>query len=956
MLKRHRWVLGRGAMVVSCLAAMTDGPVAGGAGQQAKERRAYSEVARFLDTDCARMIIGINGRVLSFIDNRTGTDYARPEGGAPLAHVRVGKETHPCTVAARKGDCLLLRFGKTGVTATMKPIVHKRYLVMEVVSVDGGEVESLTFVDIPLTLEAKPGEPFVACAMALDLKTNVAQIPQPSKRLTATCYRRFGLVGAQVALVACPAEVLRDVMKEVVTAAPALPRSSVGGPWALDAEINRGSYLFNFANMSEQTVDDWIALAKSLGINQIDFHGGGSFRFGDCRPNPKTYPKGYDSLKAVIDRLHAAGIKAGLHTYAFFIHKSCPWVTPVPDPRLGTDATFTLAKPMTETDKTVLVTESTGSMSTTTGFFVRNSVTLRIDEELITYGGIAKTPPYAFTQCTRGACGTKAAAHASGAKVHHLKECFGLFTPGGDSTLLTEVAAKTAEAYNRCGFDMMYMDALDGEDILGGGENGWHYGSKFVFEVCKRLEKPAVMEMSTFHHHLWYVRARMGAWDHPTRSHKKFIDIHCQGNETLKRMFLPGHLGWWAVKTWTGAQGEPTFADDMEYLCCKCIGTGAGFSIMGVGPSSIKSVPVFQRYAEIMRQYEDLRHKDYFDEAVKAELRKPGKEFTLFKDTDGRWRFRRVQYARHKVEALEPWSNVWTSTNPFASQPVRLRIEALMSARPYDAPGNVVLADFADAKDFPQRGAAKGVTLKIDPASEPVKAGSVSGRLVASSGGKTARRGTWAKAVKTFEPARDLSKHQGLGVWVHGDGGGEVLNLQLTSPHHISHGIGDHYVVVDFKGWRYVELIEPEGERHDLYGWPYGGAYAIYRESVRYPHVHTLGLWVNHLPLEGEATCYLSPIKAIPLVAAELKDPTIAIGGKTIVFPVTLPSGTYLEYNGPGDCKVYGPNGQLVGTVKPRGDAPVLQQGANEVRFTCQGPANARPRARVTVISQGEPI
>jgi len=32
------------------------------------------------------------------------------------------------------------------------------------------------------------------------------------------------------------------------------------------------------------------------------------------------------------------------------------------------------------------------------------------------------------------------------------------------------------------------------------------------------------------------------------------------------------HLGWWAVKTWTGPQGEPTFADDFEYLCGKAIG------------------------------------------------------------------------------------------------------------------------------------------------------------------------------------------------------------------------------------------------------------------------------------------------------------------------------------------------------------------------------------------------
>ena len=334
-------------------------------------------------------------------------------------------------------------------------------------------------------------------------------------------------------------------MQDAVSQAGELPHSTIGGPWAMDAAINQGSYLFNFGGLSEETADEWIALARQLGINQIDFHGGSSFRFGDCFPNPETYPKGRASLKAAIDRLHEAGISAGLHTYAFFIDKKCPWVTPVPDPRLAKDASFTLASAVTEDATRIPVRESTAEMSTTTGFFIRNSVTLHIGDELIAYSGIEREPPYAFTGCQRGAYGTQAAAHDAGESAGHLKECFGLFVPEAESTLLAEVAAKTAGAFNECGFDMIYLDALDGEDILGGPENSWHYGSKFVFELFNRLDKSALMEMSTFHHHLWYVRSRMGAWDHPSRGHKKYIDIHCQANDALRRMFLPGHLGWW---------------------------------------------------------------------------------------------------------------------------------------------------------------------------------------------------------------------------------------------------------------------------------------------------------------------------------------------------------------------------------------------------------------------------
>ena len=88
-------------------------------------------------------------------------------------------------------------------------------------------------------------------------------------------------------------------MQEVVTAAQDLPHSPIGGPWALDGANNYGSYLFDFGNLTEETVDSWIAMANRLGVTQIDFHGGRSFRFGDFQPAPDLYPRGAASMKAV---------------------------------------------------------------------------------------------------------------------------------------------------------------------------------------------------------------------------------------------------------------------------------------------------------------------------------------------------------------------------------------------------------------------------------------------------------------------------------------------------------------------------------------------------------------------------------------------------------------------------------------------------------------------------------
>ena len=906
-----------------------------------------------LETQYLIYSVGADGRSLRLADKRDGRDYCDP-AHPPFARVTKTGKAYPASTVSFADGVLNVQFDDSGVKAVIRPIAKSTYLIFEVVSVTGEGVENLTFADIPLTLKGAPQEPFAACALALNLRTNVAALPRPTSRLQAICYPRFGLAGAKVALIACPHAEMNQVMREVVTAADELPHSPLGGPWAMDQPINKGSYLFNFGDMSEAKVDDWIALAKRLGMTQIDFHGGSSFRFGDCRPNPATYPRGLDSLKAVIDKLHAAGISAGLHTYAFFIAKDCPWVTPIPDPRLAKDATFTLAQPLAADAAAVPVAEPTDKMSAITGFFVRNSVTLQIDDELITYSGIAKQPPYAFTGCRRGACGTKPAVHPIGTKVHHLKECFGLFVPDPDTTLLAEVAARTADAYNRCGFDMMYLDALDGEDVLGGPQNGWHFGSTFVFEIWKRLNKPALMEMSTFHHHLWYVRSRYCAWDHPNRSHKRFIDIHLRDNEQSRQMFMPGEFGWWALKSWAGAQSEPTFADDVEYLMGKCLGTDTGMAMMGIEPTNVGSIPALPKLADIISRYENLRHSGRVSESIKARLATPGEEFVLEGGLDSSWRFRPAQYDKHKVEAGE-WTRTWQAGNKFARQPARMRIEALLAAGPYDSPEAVTLADFASAGEFAHRAAAGGASADLQPSQAQVKAGKNSGRLTGSNAGPSAH-GAWAKLEKQFTPPLNLGKCQVLGVWVHGDAQNELLNLQLQSPEHISHGIGDHYIPIDFAGWRYFELVEPEGERWAHYAWPYGNIYSIYREAVAFGQVQSLGLWYNNLPPGKKVVCYLSPIKALPLLPTRLIRPAVTVGRQTITFPVEIASGQYLEFNSPSDCKLFGPTGELVRPVTVEGEAPVLEPGENQVKFTCGAPPGVSARAIVTLITQGEPL
>ncbi len=907
-----------------------------------------------IQTDHLQMSLSSDGRVVRFADRRAGRDYAEAKA-PPLAVIRRAGREVAVTGLIRRGEELVLRFGEEPIQVHLLLATKPGYVILEVKEVTGDGVEELRFLNLATTLKGRLDDPFSACALALNLKTNVPELPGPSAAVHATCYPQFGMTGARVALIGCAPSELRAIMQQAVSDAPDLPKSKLGGPWAMDAPINRGSYLFNFGDLSEEAVDRWIETTQRIGFNQIDFHGGSSFRFGDLRLNPKTYPRGMASLKAVIDKLHAAGIAAGLHTYAFFVDKDSAYVTPRPDPRLGKDAVFTLAADLAADAKSVPVLESTDKMSTTTGFFVMNSVTLQIDDELITYTGVSKEAPYAFTGCQRGAHGTAVAAHAKGSKVHHLKELFFRFCPDAESDLLAELARKTAEMFNEAGFDMIYLDALDGEGIIAGGAAGWHYGSKFAFEIARHLKRPALMEMSTFHHHLWYLRSRYVAWDHPNRGYKPFIDLHSQANDEASRMFLPGHQGWWRVRTWSGAQFEPTYPDDIEYLLCKCLGRGEGFSLQGIDPATIQQTPALPRLAEIMRRYEGLRYSGKVPETVRARLREPKAEFTL--DESGpQPRFRPVQSVRGTVTAGAGQPQVLRFDNPFRHQPPRVRIAMLLSAGKGEGSNRLDLTSMREPDELPTRSSAAHVGITLAAASEEPAEGVKALSYRAENRG-TAAQGAWSMVGKSFTPPVDISVRPGLGLWIRGDGRGEVLNVQLRCPPHLVTGIGEHYVPIDFTGWRYVELIELEGDRCGDYAWPHSGnSYGLYREEIDHRQIASVGLWYNNIPPGSAAECLIGPIETFPLVDGEARDFVLESGGQRITLRTSMKTGQYLELDGSGRCRLYGPAGEELPAPQVEGSPLVLALGENTVSVGCTAVSGARPRMRVMLSTVGEPL
>lgn len=933
------------------------------------------------------------GKNLHFIDKINGIDYLDTNNISSCASITSGGREYIVSGVSVKDNILKLNFSGAGVSADIKIKKLKDQVVFIVKDING-PVESLTFINIPLRLEGMPYEPFAVCLLSMNLFTRVRQLPALQTDLWATCYQKFGIKGAEVTMLGVPQVQILPAIREVMKKAKDIPFSDKGGAWALLQEEGYGSYLMNFGTLTEETVEEWIKMCKSLGFNQIDNHGGGDFfKFGDFELNKEKWPDGWESFKRINASLHEAGISSIFHTYAFFIDKNSRYVTPVPSQDLGYFNSFTLAEKLNAGDSVIVVNEPTENISTTTGFFVRNSLSLRIGSELIEFKGVTHTPPYRFTGCKRGVNGTKASSHDVNEGVFHLREMFGRFVPGPETPLFDEIAHNTANIVSNCGFDGIYFDAIDGSDILAGEEYFWYYGTKFIFEVAKQLKRPVGMEMSSMAHHWWHYRSRWQAWDRPQRGYKRFEDIHSAAIKSTRlfqvkkiksnenehglwrghtplinkyavaengSLLLPLHLGWWGNQTWNPPQIEPTFPDDIEYLCCKMIGNNAGLSMLGgVDEKTLEATPLFRRLVAIIKQYEELRHQNYFNDTIRAQLRRPGKEFTLFQAEDGKWNFKPIAYQKHKVAGIKHPSAKWIVNNEFGKQPVKLRIEPLMSVKQYNDPANVVLADFSKPDEFITEETAAGVKGEIKSSREKAAGGISAGLFSAQTMEAQSAEGLWIKTEKKFEPSLDINKNQALGVWVKGDGNGELLNLRIESPKHLSHGArGDHFIKIDFTGWKYFELVEIESSEFSNYIWPDSGFYVYdsYRHTVLFNNVDKLQLWYNNLPAGKYVNCVIGTVKALPMVPITINNPGITIGGEKLVFPVKMESGMYLEFRSPTDCKLYGSKGELLQDVKIEGNVPELKNGDNDILFFCDGTEEVSSRVQVTVISEGEPL
>ncbi len=133
-----------------------------------------------------------------------------------------------------------------------------------------------------------------------------------------------------------------------------------------------------------------------------------------------------------------------------------------------------------------------------------------------------------------------------------------------------------------------------------------------------------------------------------------------------------------------------------------------------------------------------------------------------------------------------------------------------------------------------------GVTHTFGPETELIREGRQAASFAATS--SRDKNDGWSVRGRTFGPPQNLTGLQAVKAWVHGDGKGELLKIQL---HDGKEGYRDDYIRIDFSGWREVTCDQPAQDKAD------------------HTHVSHLNFYYNGLPASTSVQCTVDAVRAV---------------------------------------------------------------------------------------------
>lgn len=776
------------------------------------------------------------------------------------------------------------------------------------------------------------------CVRAYDVTSEMISGPNwlsvvvPADRAAGA---RFGLAAGRQAD-------LRGMLKGM-TLASGCVHTTAGGAWATDPDSPaRFSYL-NARGVRPDNLDAWIDLLERGGFGVLHLREDWYACRGHYPVNTNNWPNGRADLKAAVDRVHAAGALAGLHTLTGCIDPADPWIAGEENRDLRVRASYVLAADLAADAVELTVTEAPKVTTHVEMLYGGNGNAIRIGTEIVQFSGFTTTAPFKYTGLVRGAFGTRRAAHAKGAAADYLEQRYLAFYPDAERPLADKVADAIADVFRTCGFDQVYCDGAES----GQGVNGGLYTAMMREKIicrCAASGRPVINEDSCGGSaRTWWYHSRIGAWDicfwAPKRFHDYHVDwtanAHVKDGDLLERQ-----MGWWnpvrARYYWPSQK-----PDDIEYYASRNAGLDATMSVDGVSVSERPLSCRDSRLMTVLGWYERVRLAQAFLPAVRKSMATKGHEFRFRQNPEtGAWEIAPVVCRTGRM------------TLPVRPQKTALRVEARHAGKPPEACRPLNMTADRRAKDLVVRTADEKIALSVSDAADD--GGRRTFRLTASNG-TSSQRGAWASAAAHYATPRALNGNTVLRFRVKGDGSGALLNVQVKSPPEYGNPRNEHYVTLDFTGWREIEspMRETDAERFPDYVWPYADYASVFHSNIKFDRISDVTFYLNEIPSGGETSVEVSDVEMVPEVETLAVKPQVTVNGTAHPIPFDLASGDFAEYED-GFWTLYAASGEPV--ERRAAERPiVLGTGENAATYEGRTADGRACRAEVKLFAVGKP-
>lgn len=466
-----------------------------------------------------------------------------------------GKE-HKSTEIAYRDGFLRVAFGTSGIVARVHVHLLPTYMTFELVALNpnGRVLPILELINLPLTLTpnlksrltAGVSSDYAAAVIPLNIETHSGVDPRGAYcALIAWADRRVRLEGVRFAVIGCATPLLHGII-EKVEKENGLPHPTLGGAWAKKSPEQAKSYLF--MDITEATAPQVIDYAKAGGFAYIVIYANA------WATSRGSYPP-IDGLMDISDKIHAAGLKFGMHNLDMAISKNDALVKPIPASGflMYPDLRRFLAASISKDDKRIPITTSPE------GFLEKDETDrykgrdLRIDDEIITYESLDLTPSsYAFVGCERGAWSTVKAPHAAGTAIDNFAEFDKHYLPDVQDALYDKVAANFGAVLEKYKVDYVYPDGI-GENVARYPPSvlpNWFVKNLLVSKFYHGTWRELIFAQTPVSDYSWHVFSRSNTADFVTRGIIEHFNVRNLPAAQDPWPLQPFEFGWFGYFSW----------------------------------------------------------------------------------------------------------------------------------------------------------------------------------------------------------------------------------------------------------------------------------------------------------------------------------------------------------------------------------------------------------------------